>query len=180
MIVLLTGESGSGKTTLCVRIVASLKTQGLDVAGVLTLPRFANGEKVRLDLEDVRTGKVCALADHTTKGQGTADLAWRFSATALQQGADILRDSTPCDVLVIDELGPLELVHGAGWIVALDVLQAGNYHSALVVVRPELIEAFQMRLKSDLVLTVTALTREELFEQIIHILDRRIHANSQK
>jgi nucleoside-triphosphatase THEP1 len=46
MIVLLTGESGCGKTTLCARVVAALKARGLDVAGVLTLPRFSNGEKI--------------------------------------------------------------------------------------------------------------------------------------
>jgi nucleoside-triphosphatase THEP1 len=181
MIVLLTGESGCGKTTLCARVVASLKARGLDVAGVLTLPRFADGEKIGMDVEDVRTGERGALAERAAVGAGTANLAWKFDDAGLARGAQILRDAPPCDVLVIDELGPLELIHNVGWIVALDVLQTGHYRAALVVVRPGLVENFQARLKlNPQVLTLTALNREELFDQIVYVLDPRISANPRK
>ena len=181
MIFVLTGESGSGKTTLCVRVVAALKARGLDVAGVLTLPRLVapRGEKVGMEVEDVRMGQRCALAERAANGEGTADLAWKFQPTALEQGTQILRDAPPCDVLVVDELGPLELIHNEGWIIALDVLQAGNYYGALVVVRPELLENFRARLKLETqVLSVTPFNREELSKQIVHNLDPRIHTNS--
>jgi nucleoside-triphosphatase len=178
MFVVLTGESGCGKTTLCARVVASLKARGLDVAGVLTLPRPANGGKVGMDVEDVRTGQRCALAERAATGEGTANLAWQFDAAGLARGAQILRDATPCDVLVVDELGPLELIRNEGWIVAIDILQTGHYRTALVVVRPGLVENVQARLKlNPQVLTVTALNREELFNQIVHILDPRTYAN---
>jgi nucleoside-triphosphatase len=181
MLLLLTGESGCGKTTLCMRVVSTLKTAGLNVAGVLTLPYFAKGEKIRLDLEDARTGEQRTLAERTVKGQGTADLAWRFDDTALQKGAQILQEATPCDVLVVDELGPLELIHGSGWIVALDVLRAQNYRNALVVVRPELVETFRAYLKSDMqVMSITPANREELYDQIVNRLDPRIQENSHK
>ena len=180
MIVLLTGESGSGKTTLCARVVASLKVRGLDVAGVLTLPRFADGEKIGMDVEDVRTGERGALAERATVGVGTANLAWKFNASNVERGTQILRAATPCDVLVVDELGPLELVHAQGWVIALDILRAVKYRAALVVVRPGLVESFQARVKLNQVLTVTALNREELFNQIVHVLDPRIHANSHR
>jgi nucleoside-triphosphatase THEP1 len=181
MIVLLTGESGCGKTTLCARVVASLKARGLDVAGVLTLPRLANGAKVGMDVEDVRTGQHCALAERAANGEGTANLAWKFNPAGVEWGARILCDATPCDVLVVDELGPLELVHAQGWVIALDILCAGEYRDALVVVRPGLVESFQARLKlNSQVLTLTALNREELFDQIVYVLDPRISANPRK
>jgi nucleoside-triphosphatase THEP1 len=174
MIVVLTGESGCGKTTLCARVVAALKARGVDVAGVLTLPRWTaqRGDKIGMDVEDVRTGERCALAEHVAVGQGTANLTWKFDDMGLARGAQILRGSTPCDVLVIDELGPLELIHNQGWISALDTLQAGNYRAALVVIRPGLIENFQARLKLRArVLTVTQVNHKDLFREIILQLD---------
>jgi len=174
MIVVLTGESGCGKTTLYQRVVASLKTRGANVAGVLTLPRFADGEKIGMEVEDVRTGERVALAERAAVGKGTANLAWKFDARGVERGAQILRAATPCDVLVVDELGPLELIHNQGWKIALDVLRAGDYRGALVVVRPSLLEDFRARVKlNSQVLTVTPSNREELFKQIVEKLDPR-------
>jgi nucleoside-triphosphatase len=172
MILLLTGESGCGKTTLCTRAVAVLKRRGMDVAGVLTLPRLVNDEKIGMDVEDARTGERCALAERAAIGAGTASLSWKFDAAGVARGAEILRAATPCDVLVVDELGPLELIHKVGWIVALDVLQVTNYHDALVVVRPALLESFRSRLNLETqILTVTPSNREEMFEKISEELD---------
>ena len=44
------------------------------------------------------------------------------------------------DLLVIDEIGPLELLHGEGWTAALPLLNSPVYRVGLVVIRPELVE----------------------------------------
>jgi nucleoside-triphosphatase len=169
MIILLTGESGCGKTTLSARVAATLKARGVDVAGVLTLPRFADGEKIGMDVADVRTGERVALAEHAPRGAGTADLKWKFDDAALARGAQILRAATPCDLLIVDELGPLELIHGTGWSDALEILRAGNYRAALVVVRPSLVENFRARVKLEAqIVTLTILNREEIFRQLVN------------
>ncbi len=180
MILILTGESGCGKTTLCQRVVAALKARGVNVAGVLTLPRLAaqRGEKIGMEVEDVRTGERVALAERVAVGKGTANLSWQFDASGVERGEQILRAATPCDVLVVDELGPLELIHNQGWISALNILRAGNYRGALVVVRPSLLENFRARLKLQVAVeTVTPANREELLTQIVRILDPRISAH---
>lgn len=172
MILVLTGDSGSGKTTLCARVVKSLKARGVDVAGVLTLPRLANGEKVGIDVEEIRTGARSALAEYVLPGQGTATLCWKFHADALAWGTDILRGAIPCDVLVIDELGPLELIRNEGWTIAFEILQTKRFRDALVVIRPRLLDNFRMRLNSSgRVLTVTPSDRDELLAEIGHQLD---------
>lgn len=149
------------------------------MAGVLTLPLLANGAKIAMEVEDVGTGERRALAEGAAIGEGTANLAWKFDAAGLEWGTQVLRAATPCDVLVIDELGPLELIHDEGWGIAMDLLQAGNYRDALVVVRPGLLENFQTRLKHlDVqVFIVTPSDREELFKQIVQNLDPRNSAN---
>jgi hypothetical protein len=47
---------------------------------------------------------------------------------------------------VIDELGPLELTRNVGWTVAWDVLRSGGYRTAVVVVRPALMDATRKRI----------------------------------
>jgi nucleoside-triphosphatase THEP1 len=59
---------------------------------------------------------------------------------AVAWGNQILRETVPCDLLVIDELGPLEFNREEGWIKAFDVLESGDYRSALVVIRPTLLD----------------------------------------
>jgi nucleoside-triphosphatase THEP1 len=54
--------------------------------------------------------------------------------------------ATPCDVLVVDELGPIELLGGRGWANALEVLRLGHFGTALVVCRPELLGVLEAKL----------------------------------
>ncbi len=59
------------------------------------------------------------------------------------------RASVPCDLLVIDELGPLEFNLKVGWLSALDVVKTGQFSLALVVIRPELLEPAREILRPD-------------------------------
>jgi nucleoside-triphosphatase THEP1 len=86
----------------------------------------------------------------------------------------LLRRATPCDLLVVDELGPLELKLGQGLVAALDVLEEGAFSLALVVVRPELVDDVRERLRSAeiSVLQVDLQSRERLAGQILCLLDQ--------
>ena len=61
-------------------------------------------------------------------------------ATNATDALALLEANPNCDLLVVDELGPLELVRGEGWQAALEALAQGGYCLALVVVRPELLD----------------------------------------
>jgi len=52
----------------------------------------------------------------------------------------MLEEAVPCDLLMIDELGPLEFQRGEGWVNGFDVIENGEYSTALIVVRPSLID----------------------------------------
>lgn len=143
MVVTITGPSGSGKTSLCRAVLALAHAHGLDCAGVISLARFQQGLKVGIDLLAVRQGRVRPLAEADNEPGLVRTSAYRFHPHVLAWGSTVLRTSTPCDVLFIDELGPLELVRGEGWVEALDVLRSGRFRLGVVVVRPALLEAFQ-------------------------------------
>ncbi len=136
----LSGEAGVGKTTLCIRAAGLLQQAGLRVAGVVSPARLEDGAKTGIFAQDIRSGERRLLAE-----RGNRDgLGWSFDTDALRWGADVLRAAPPCDVLVVDELGPLEMKHDAGWMAAWDILNS-HAGAAIVVVRPSLVEEFRRR-----------------------------------
>lgn len=141
-ILVLSGASGCGKTSLCAQVVEMAKAQGLAVGGVLTSPRLDGGRKVGLDVQDLHTGRSWPLAERAAATDGPSTGGWHFHAAALEAGRQALQQAVPCHLLVVDELGPLELVRGEGWRVALEVLAAGQFRLALAVVRPALVRRF--------------------------------------
>ncbi len=139
----LTGDSRSGKTSLCLQAVQDARFAGLGVAGVLSPGRYdATGARTGIDLLDPVTGRRWPLGDVGPPDPVTGRI-WYLRPETTQRGVDLLASSSGCDLLVVDEIGPDELIKRQGWCNALDVLHARAYQRALVVVRPWLIETFQ-------------------------------------
>jgi len=135
----ISGPRQAGKTSFCRRIAELARQAGWDVAGLLSPAQFEQEIKTGILAEDLRTGIVQPLASITRQNQD--DLAfgdWYFHRRTLEWGNRVLAISLPCDLLIVDELGPLELTHHMGWQVALDILPRAAYRLALVVIRPEL------------------------------------------
>lgn len=84
-----------------------------------------------------------------------------FDPEVLAWGAEVLARRVPCDLLVVDEVGPLEL-GGGGWAVGLDVLRSGDFRLGLAVVRPELLAEVQARLPGAQSVEVTRENRDGL------------------
>jgi nucleoside-triphosphatase THEP1 len=141
-IFVLTGPSGSGKTTTCRRWIALAQQRGLDCAGILCPARFEDKRKTGIDLLDVRTGERCPLAHVDDQPADLRIGPFRFDTQAMSRAKAILDAACPCDVLIVDEIGPLELERGQGWVNALELLRAGRFRVAVAVVRPRLVEAF--------------------------------------
>ena len=147
-IAILSGPRGSGKTTTCQRLIDLACQRGLDCAGILSPARFEGTRKVGIDLLDVRSGQSRPLAEADSQPGELRTMAYRFDLEAIQWGVKLLEAACPCDVLIVDELGPLELERGQGWANALDVLRRGQFRLAVVVVRPTLLDTFHRLLHS--------------------------------
>ncbi len=140
-LVLLTGGRGSSKTRWCLAVRETACRAGFEVAGVISPPVYDEVGKVAIDVMDAAMGERRRLADRPPPNEaGTAGLGWRFDAAALAWGDALLAQVAPCDLLFIDELGPLEFRGVGGFIHGFVAIEARSYRLAIAVVRPELID----------------------------------------
>jgi nucleoside-triphosphatase THEP1 len=143
---IVTGERGSGKSTLCRRVAAAACGKGLVVAGMVTEDSGDDGTR---RVTDLRTGEsrhfgVQAKQDlgyESGRPVGADPLtpSWMYDEGVFAWGNNVLTRATPCDLLVIDELGPLEILGDRGWFTAFEVLRRRQFDAALLVCRPTLV-----------------------------------------
>ena len=142
---LLSAPKGAGKTTFCGSVIDAMRTGGASVGGILCPAVFAEGEKVGIDQVHIATGERRRLgvragqADESTVGR------WQLDQHVLAWGNEILAGLQNENLIVIDELGPLELQAGDGYQEGVQLLDEGRYQTALVVVRPTLLLLAQQR-----------------------------------
>jgi len=71
--------------------------------------------------------------------------SWIFDQIALAWGNQVLKTVIPCDMLIVDELGPLEFEAGVGWSSGLQALDSRSYQVGLVTIRPEMLKVARQR-----------------------------------
>lgn len=138
-----TGGRGVGKTTWCQRAVNGYRQGGLTVGGLLSPGRFDGRQKTGFFAVDLAS-RASHLAASALPGEidGLRLGPWTFDPGIFTWGNACLAQAATADVLVIDELGPLEFERQTGWLASFDVLRGRQYRLALVVIRPECLEAF--------------------------------------
>lgn len=146
---LVTGASGSGKTSFCHKIVQKKRLDGWRISGLVSPGVFENGVKTAIQAVDLRSGETRLFAVKAAEGDDAVQVGdWMVRREAIRWGNEVLSRWEPCDLLVIDELGPLEFLQGGGWQSAFSRLERRDYLLALVVVRPELLEAAYTRIRA--------------------------------
>ncbi|MCX6056078.1 MAG: hypothetical protein NTZ74_14415 [Chloroflexi bacterium] len=138
---LITGPREVGKTRFCTHLVTEAQKRGLKIAGVLSPPRWVDGQKTAIEIINLSNQEQWVLATRRVgdeSGMGTEH--WVFDPEVTEWGNQVLSHPHGCDLLIIDELGPLELLHGAGWQKAFSTINDRKYQVAVVVIRPELLE----------------------------------------
>ena len=145
---LITGDSGIGKTTWCEQWVASARADGWRVGGLLSLSVITNLQKVAIELVDLTTDErrsLATLRQTAPDADAVTTRKWLFDTAVLDWGNEVLRRVTAVDLLIIDELGPLEFEQGRGLQSAFDLITMARYRSAGVVIRPALLTQAQQR-----------------------------------
>jgi len=181
-LVLLAAPRGAGKTTACAWFVEQGRQAGMRIGGILAPARYDSQEhKTGIYAVDAFTEERRLLAtveqepDKATVGQYRFDpevMAWSL-------GRVLLALDAPIDVVVIDEIGPLELVQKGGFAPALEHLLQAQATAAVLIVRAELLTRLQGDLAaySPATISLTRANRDQvpmhIFEQVWGPVSRR-------
>jgi len=164
------GMRGSGKTTFLIKLVNVLCVEGNQVKGILSPAVFEGGRKVAIELVDLATDvrRVFArLAKETRSDLQFGD--WAFFEETINWGNACLSKIRFTDVLVVDEIGPLELDLGCGFQAGLDQLADGNYRVGILSIRPKCEEALLSRFQEMKVYSLADWTSEDLINELFRI-----------
>lgn len=145
---LLSGTRGAGKTRTAEAAAGALREMGWRVTGVLSPAVWASGRQVAIEVRDLGSGQARRLADRMDLAparSGPATRRWQFDGETLAWANKILARAAPCDLLVVDELGPLEFERGEGLTAGLAAADADGFRLGLFVVRPALLPLARAR-----------------------------------
>ena len=138
-VVVVTGARGSGKTTAILEATRTLRLRGAAVAGFAQPGTWANGERTGFDLVDVSSDERAVLARRADPAHGEHGTGYRFERAGFTLGEHALARARPGCVLVVDELGPVEL-RGRGHMSAVRrALTTPGLQVAVIVVRRSLV-----------------------------------------
>jgi nucleoside-triphosphatase THEP1 len=166
-LILVTGASGSGKTTWCEALVDQARQMGFRPEGLLSPPVYEDGCKTGIDLLDLKSQARRRLAwqrsSEAAVQSGPATVGWQFDPHVLAWGDRLLRElvGRHPDLLVLDEIGPLELERGQGLQSGLRLIDERGYRLACVVVRPALLPVAGERWPWGKTLAISAQTFHE-------------------
>jgi nucleoside-triphosphatase THEP1 len=172
-ICILCGVSGIGKTTAFKQLLELLIPLKLDCRGILCPPVFQNGEKIGIDLLDITTGEEIHLAQKNLAGETKllATRGWKLNAQAVRKGNQILENATPCDILFVDELGPLEFERGEGLLKGFSAIESHTYEVAFISIRPSLLDTALDRWPGTKVIQMDHYNQDALINKLFKQLD---------
>jgi len=139
MILVLTGPVHGGKTTFLESSLARWASRGLAPGGFLSVVVTGADGTTGYDLLELKTGRrhpyLRREGDPNTERIGP----FFFVSSTLDRARSIIREADPREVLVVDEIGPLELLGGGLWPVLRETLSRPGMR-CLLVVREEILE----------------------------------------
>lgn len=164
-----TGSPGIGKSTVVARAAEKLADQpGFKIGGVQTSEIRKEGKREGFSIRDLATGKTGILG--SVRGSGPRVGKYHVNLEDLENiGANALRSALECDLVVIDEVGPMEL-NSEAFVSAVEVVLESNKPVLAVLHRSSSNQLAQRIRKEFEVFIVNEENRDELPEKIFAIL----------
>ena len=172
MNIIVTGTVGVGKTTVCEKVIQTAKSLGYSCGGIITY----KAQNEDIIIEDVKTGETKALASVSNIYQGPRTAKYFFNPEGIDFGIEAIDRGIASDILLVDELGRLELA-GQGFARVIEQVAAGKVRNCIIVIRKELLSAFLPQLGATTAVFETAVdNRNQLPREIGLVLTRVVTA----
>lgn len=145
-LIILSGPPGAGKSSWCMQLVQEATSLSFVVAGLISAAIFDNGDKIGINLVDQFSGECRRLAvRHDGGNDGYRTEQWVLDPGTLAWGNQQLRAIPPCDIVILDELGPEELARGRGLVAGMELIESRQIPLVIAVVRPKLLPIAENR-----------------------------------
>jgi len=164
---LVTGPPGVGKSTAVSRVVLRLKSAGVIVGGCTTAEQRSGGARVGFAVRDLTSGRTGQLASVSSKF-GPRVGRYRVNLTDLANvgAAGLLSAADSSEVIVIDEVGPMELVSPEFRRGVQRCIDSGKPMLAVVHERLEDDLLSELRSKAKATFTLSTETRDRSAEEM--------------
>lgn len=141
-IYILTGRKGIGKTTLLAKLVQDFTNKNVTIGGILSPAVYQDLSRIGYDVVNIKTNEKKILCRNDIKTEGVKLGDFTFSEEGVLFGNEAVPKAADCNLIVIDEVGPLEL-NGKGWAPSLDMIINNSAFPLLLVVRENILEKTQ-------------------------------------
>ncbi len=131
--IIIVGERGEGKTTFITRIVESLNAKKINYTGFYALGEGAVNLRTGYNLVLLPQNKTMALSRRIAEC-GTPQKSFEFNAEALKIGEKQLENAKKGDVIIVDEIGRMEL-EGDAWFSSFSNVVQRKNNPIIVTVR---------------------------------------------
>jgi nucleoside-triphosphatase len=136
MILVVSGAVHSGKTTFLKNLVSTREALRLPFCGYLSPSVMVEGELAGYDLLDIRTRRTTPFLRTEGKADWPNVGPYFFLPAGLEAATSIIRGRKPGEILIVDEVGPMELSGRGVWPALKEALLKPPVHCLLVVRKP--------------------------------------------
>jgi len=146
---IVTGSIGEGKTAWLAKLAGLLREKGVSVGGILALRIVEDGVTTGYDISEISSGDRTPFLRHTgSETMGVERFTMDDAGFIAGRNALDPANNLGNDVVIVDEVGPLEL-KGRGWSEVLVSLLDETRATVIIAVRKTLKEAVIERFGMD-------------------------------
>jgi len=171
-IVIITGNEKVGKSQLCSALLKRIAHSGMRITGLISKLVLKDGKPYAINAINLHSNDTVELARFKPGWDSSKPKRkWKFNNSAFSWGNNVLENAVPTDILIIDEIGYQELENHQGWNSCFPILEQGDFQTAIIVVRSELINrAVNFWKKSTIIEIKENSNYESLINQILKII----------
>ncbi len=139
---LITGKINSGKSTFAAAYITAKQQTGVATAGFLSDAEYVHGKKNRYFLRNIKTDESSLAVSAVKESDDMKTFGFSrfyFSESAYRNACYVLKGAVSSSIILIDEIGPLEL-NGYGFTPAVTFLLKSFKGELILVIRKDAVE----------------------------------------
>lgn len=180
MNILITGKPGCGKTTLIFRVVEELRARGYRAGGIYCPEIREGGRRVGFMIVDLRSGESRILSHINEKGPKVGKYGVNVENVDEMSRKAIERALKESDIIVIDEIAPMEVLSEVFRKFVLRALDSEKPLLAAIHEKSNRGFIGEIKKRKDVFLfTLTHENREKLFSEVLDLLLTHLGSISQ-